>query len=69
VKSVSGRARAAEIWRLVGEIADLVQCRQSEHEPTAEIGSAEPRALLAAHGYDAKGWGGKRWRTRWAGRR
>ena len=37
------------------EIADLVQCRQSEHEPTAEIGSAEPRALLAAHGHSPKG--------------
>src|SRR3990170_1140614 len=37
------------------EIADLIQCRQSEHEPTAEIGRAEPGALLAAHGHRPKG--------------
>src|SRR5882757_2458455 len=32
------------------EIVDLIHCRQSEHEPTAEIGSPEPGALLAPHG-------------------
>jgi hypothetical protein len=39
------------------EIVDLIQCRQSEHEPTAEIGSSEPRALLAPYGYSPKGPG------------
>ena len=39
------------------EIVDLIECRQSEHEPTAEIGSPEPGALLAPHGYSPKGPG------------
>src|SRR5262245_1318501 len=37
------------------EIADLVQRRQTEHEPTAEIGGAEPGTFLAPQGDDPKG--------------
>jgi hypothetical protein len=39
------------------EIADLIQFRQAEHEPTSEIRSAEPRALFAPHCYSPKGLG------------
>ena len=39
------------------EIADLIQCRQAEHEPASEICRAEPGTLLAPHGHDPKGPG------------
>ena len=39
------------------EIADLVQCRQAEHEPASEIRRAEPGALLAPHADNPKGPG------------